>query len=189
MTKIAAGVVRVSNPMQRGYSYVLECKRGSSFHPHFQPALTPKEMLQLGVFGGHYLNSAAGEYPRSWFTRAKLAAVHDKNVNLFRVDSGLSLEDWRTRGWINPQDPRGWFEWYCRYYQGRRSADDERQIKRWSAYVRHSVQVRNDGQGDVTRRVVQRQSLLHWSYDPFPDFQAQAAYKSTYHKIREIYAA
>lgn len=186
MHKIERGIVRADNPMQRGYCYVLACRTGKNFDPAFKPALSPKEMLQLGVFGGHYLNSAVDEYPPSWFTRAKLSGAHDKNVNLFKVDSGLSLEEWRSKGWIHAQDPRGWFEWYCRYYQGRRSPDDRRQIKRWSAYVRHSAQVRNDGRRDITRRVVQRQSLLHWSYDPFPDFSSDAENESIFQKIRRI---
>ena len=179
-------IVRADNPMQRCYSYGLQCRPGANFDPDFKPALSPKEMLELGVFGGRYLNSAEGEYPPSWFTRAKLCAVHDKKVNLFKVDSGLALEVWRAKGWIHAQDPRGWFEWYCRYYQGRRSSDDRRQIKRWIAYVRHSAQVMNDGRQDIGRRVVQRQSLLHWSYDPFPDFPNGAADKSIYDKIRSI---
>jgi hypothetical protein len=178
--------VTAQNAMQRGYSYVLECRPGEAFDPAFKPALTPQEMLQLGIFGGRYLNSAMDEYPPSWFVHAKLSGVHDKKVNLFKVDSGLSLEHWRQKGWIHAQDPRGWFEWYCRYYAGRRSLDDRRQIRRWLAYVRHSAQVRGDGRGDVARRVVQRQSLLHWSYDPFPDIASPTAHKSIYQKIRSI---
>jgi hypothetical protein len=186
MPEATRRIVRADNPMQRCYSYALDCRPGENFDPAFKPALTPKEMLQLGIFGGRYLNSAIDEYPSSWFTRAKLSAVHDKKLNLFKVDSGLPLEVWRAKGWIHAQDPRGWFEWYCRYYQGRRSPDDRRQIKRWCAYVRHSAQVRNDGRGDPGRRVVQRQSLLHWSYDPFPDFPDRPEDQSVYQKIRDI---
>jgi hypothetical protein len=127
-------------------------------------------MLQLGVFEGWYLNSARKEYPAAWFLKARMAeSGADPTVNAFRVKSRQPLSVWRENGWINEQDPRGWFEWYCRFYQGRRSEDDDRQIKRWRAFVRHSAQVKKNGMGRVDVRPVQRQALLQWAHDPFPD--------------------
>ncbi|MFA5999797.1 MAG: hypothetical protein WC783_02325, partial [Candidatus Paceibacterota bacterium] len=76
------------------------------------------------------------------------------------------LSVWKAKGWIRPQDPRGWFEWYCRYYLGRRTKDDERQIKRWLAMRRHIMQIKNNCRaGDEHCRPRQRQALLHWAYD------------------------
>lgn len=178
-------LVRVCNPMQRGYSYYHDAMPGRSFDPRFTPALTPKEILQLGAFNGLYLNNAMREYPDSWLKSAKLSKVADPSINLFKVASGQSLEEWQRNGWINPQDPRGWFEWYCRYHQGRRTEDDDRQIKRWAAYARHSAQVRLNGAANPMKRVVQRQSLLHWAHDPFPDFTAYS-FETVYQKIRRV---
>lgn len=140
-----------------------------SDHPEFQPYATPQEMLEVGVFEGKYLNAAQHEYPRSWFTNARLSDVPDATLNCFGVKSRMPLAEWQARGWIHPQDPLGWFQWYARFYLGRRSADDVRQIKRWRALVRHSRQVALYGDGDINRRRRQRQALLQWSRDPFPD--------------------
>ena len=134
----------------------------------FTPELTPKQMLQLGIFGGLYFQKMPKEYPREWFTKAKLS--HDgkphKELNYFKVLASQSLAVWQAKGWIHPQDPHGWFEWYCRYSMGRRTRDDERQIKRWSAMRRHVAQIQNNCQvGDVYCRPRQRQALLHWAYD------------------------
>lgn len=134
----------------------------------FTPDLTPKEMLELGVFGGLYFSDKPKEFPRSWFVKAKLSPdkKHHKELNYFGVNASQSLAVWRAKGWINPQDPRGWFQWYCRYYLGRRSEDDERQIKRWAAMRRHITQIKNNCRaGDPLCRPRQRQALLHWAYD------------------------
>lgn len=134
----------------------------------FKPELTPKEMLELGVFGGLYFSDKPKEFPKSWFTKAKLSPdgkVH-KELNFFGVNASQSLSVWKDKGWINEQDPRGWFQWYCRYYLGRRSNDDERQIKRWLAMRRHIMQIKNNCRvGDIFCRKGQRQALLHWAYD------------------------
>ena len=153
--------------MQRGFVYYRTQPIGRNFAPGFTPELTPREMLELGVFGGKYMTDCRGEFPASWFRRAKLCpARHDPQLNYFRVNASQSLAEWRRKGWIHPQDPRGWFQWYCRYYMGRRTADDRRQIRRWRAMARHVAQVRQgcpDGSLDCRRR--QRQALLHWAYD------------------------
>lgn len=162
--------VIVNNKMQKGYAYFLTEPIGKNFAKDFKPDLTPKEMLRLGIFGGRYLRDCTLEYPKEWFKNAKLHPEgipgHSKNLNYFGVDASQSLKVWREKGWINKYDPRGWFEWYCRYYMGRRSEDDERQIKRWKAMVRHIAQLKKGctGKGDGCRRK-QRQALLHWAYD------------------------
>ena len=134
----------------------------------FQPDLTPKEMLTLGVFGGNYFERDSVEFPASWFTRAKLSpdTVPHKELNYFGVLASQSLSVWQEKGWIHADDPRGWFQWYCRYYVGRRHLDDERQIKRWRAMTRHVAQVVQSCKvGDEQCRPRQRQALLQWGYD------------------------
>jgi hypothetical protein len=158
----------VNDKMQRGYRYALTAPTGRNFDSEFRPQLTPAEMLRLGVFGGKYLTDCKAEFPRSWFSRAKLAKDgRDRRLNYFGVDASQPLSVWRKKGWIHRDDPRGWFQWYCRYYVGRRSPDeDARQIGRWKAIRRHVRQIqRNCEPGDVTCRPRQRQALLHWAYD------------------------
>lgn len=159
--------VAVDDLMQRGYVYELTEPMGRNFDPGFRPELTPEEMLALGVFGGRYLRDCRDEFPARWFERAKLArGRRDPRLNFFRVDASQPLEHWRAKGWIHPQDPRGWFQWYCRYFMGRRSDDDQRQIARWRAMARHVAQVRRHcAEGDWSCRRRQRQALLHWAYD------------------------
>ena len=153
--------------MQRDYVYYRSEPVGRSFDPRFTPELTPKQMLQLGVFGGKYMTDCREEFPSSWFTRAKLCMEgHDPKLNFFGVNASQSLGTWWRKGWIRPQDPRGWFQWYCRYYMGRRSHDDERQIGRWRAIARHVAQIKkNCERGDLDCRKRQRQAVLHWAYD------------------------
>ena len=139
-----------------------------NFDTRFNPDLTPKEMLELGIFGGLYFSDKPKEYPQDWFVRAKLSGdgKRHKELNLFGVNASQSLAVWQAKGWIHPQDPRGWFEWYCRYYMGRRTDDDERQIKRWLGMKRHVTQIENNCRTeDVFCRPKQRQALLHWAYD------------------------
>lgn len=154
-------------------------------YPVFSPALTPRQMLELGVFEGKYLNSTRSEYPSNWFLFAKLSPTPNPGINAFGKKSRQSLGQWRANGWINEQDPLGWFQWYCRYFQGRRSQDDIRQIKRHRAFVRHSAQVLKHGGSDPKIRVIQRQALLQWAHDPFPDVQTRPGC-NTFQKCREI---
>jgi hypothetical protein len=157
----------VNDLMQQGYTYLLMEPVGQNFHPDFRPGLTPKQMLELGVFGGKYMTDCALEYPADWFENAKLCPDHhDPSLNYFGVNASLPLSIWRAKGWIYHEDPRGWFQWYCRYFLGRRCPDDERQIRRWQALRRHVVQVeKNCRPGDLSCRRKQRQALLHWAYD------------------------
>ena len=161
-------VVTVDDRMQRGYSYELVAPIGEKFDPEFRPDLTPAEMLRLGVFCGKYMTDCRDEFPAEWFSDAKLASdKRDCSLNCFGVDASQSLSVWRAKGWIYPDDPRGWFQWYCRYYLGRRlPQEDARQIKRWKAMRRHVRQIeRNCEPGDPMCRKRQRQALLHWAYD------------------------
>jgi hypothetical protein len=159
--------VVVNDRMQTYYVYFLSEPAGTNFHPAFKPELTPKQMLALGVFGGRYMTDCRKEFPRSWFARAKLCARrHDPALNFFGVNASQPLSVWRRKGWIHRDDPRGWFQWYCRYHLGRRGPDDERQIKRWRPVRRHIVQIeKHCMQGDLSCRPRQRQALLHWAYD------------------------
>lgn len=159
--------VVVNDLMQRNYVYYRTKPIGRNFHSDFQPQLTPREMLALGVFGGRYMTDCRKEFPASWFTRAKLCATHhDATLNYFGVNASQSLATWWRNGWIRPQDPRGWFQWYCRYYAGRRSEDDARQIRRWRQMARHVAQIRQGCNArDLSCRRRQRQALLHWAYD------------------------
>ncbi len=160
--------VIVNDRMQKGYSYVLTQPVGKNFDPLFRPDLTPKEMLALGVFGGKYMTDCTKEFPVSWFTKAKFSPNQkDPKLNFFKVDASQPLSVWKEKGWIYKDDPRGWFQWYCRYYMGRRiPKEDERQIKRWRAMVRHVIQIRNKCRmGDASCNTRQRQALLHWAYD------------------------
>ena len=160
-------LVVVNDLMQQGYTYTLTEPMGENFAAGFEPELTPAEMLALGVFGGRYMTDCAAEFPTEWFAHARLSPTrHDPALNYFGVNASQPLAVWRARGWLHPDDPRGWFQWYGRYYMGRRMADDARQIRRWRAYRRHLVQLeRNCLPGDMTCRRRQRQSLLHWAYD------------------------
>jgi hypothetical protein len=153
--------------MQRGYVYYLTEPPGRNFDPEFRPQLTPKQMLALGVFGGKYLTDCRREFPADWFRRAKLSPERsDPKLNYFGVRASQPLSVWKRNGWIYPDDPRGWFQWYCRYFMGRRSLDDARQVRRWKAIRRHVAQIeRGCDKGDLGCRRRQRQALLHWAYD------------------------
>jgi hypothetical protein len=160
--------VFVDDRMQTGYVYTRVAPMGTGFDPAFTPELTPAEMLALGVFCGKYLTDCRAEFPSEWFADAKLAAGRpDCSLNYFGVRAGSSLAEWRRKGWLHPDDPRGWFQWYCRYYSGRRlGGEDGRQIARWRAFQRHATQVvRHCEPGDPFCRPRQRQALLQWAYD------------------------
>jgi len=160
--------VSIHDRMQKRYRYTLVAAVGRGFDPEFTPELTPAEMLRLGVFCGKYMTDCRKEFPASWFKRAKLSKRgRDCALNFFGVDASQPLSVWRAKGWIHDDDPRGWFQWYCRYYMGRRMPEeDRRQIKRWKAIRRHIRQVqKNCEPGDLFCRPRQRQALLHWAYD------------------------
>ncbi len=170
--------INVHDKMQTNYSYTLSEEPGQNFAEGFDPPYSPGEMLALGVFEGKYLNDCLLELPREWY---EVALEHgrlspekpDVSVNLFEIKSRQSLQVWRANGWIpiteGDEDVRGWFQWYCRYWLGRRQPNfDEVQIKRWRAFKRHLGQVKkNCTSGDMTCRPRQRQGLIQWAYDPF----------------------
>src|SRR5579872_4021057 len=158
----------VNDRMQQGYRYRLDARTGRDFDPEFEPQLTPQQLLARGVFGGKYMTACRGEFPESWFDGAKLSPKRaDPKLKYFGVAASQPLAEWRRKGWIGEDDPRGWFQWYCRYYLGRRlPEEDRRQIKRWKAIRRHVRQVqKNCEPGDPHCRPRQRQALLHWAYD------------------------
>lgn len=163
-----AKIVTVNDKFQKRYRYALTAPVGKHFDPEFRPDLSPREMLALGVFGGHYMTDGRKEFPASWFTKAKLSPEgKNSKLNFFGVDASQPLSVWQQKGWIHKDDPRGWFQWYCRYYLGRRTpAEDARQIKRWKAIRRHVAQLKKGcPTRDLACRPRQRQALLHWAYD------------------------
>lgn len=166
-TSSALNWVVVNDLMQSDYRYQRTEPVGENFSPDFNPELTPAQLLKMGVFGGKYMTDGQPEFPSEWFEHAKLSPqAHDKNLNFFGVDASKPLSYWLEKGWIHSDDPRGWFQWYCRYYMGRRHEDDDRQIKRWKNMNRHIAQLKkNCIKGDLLCRPRQRQALLHWAYD------------------------
>lgn len=161
-------LVTVSDKMQTGYVYQCVEPMGENFAEGFTPELTPKEMLALGVFGGKYMNDCQDEFPKDWFVGAQLSPEKkDISLNYYAVDASQPLSVWLIKGWVHSQDPRGWFQWYCRYYMGRRTEEeDQRQIKRWRAFRRHVGAIKKYCEPfDFQCRKKQRQALLHWAYD------------------------
>ena len=188
--------IHVYNKMNKTYSYVLEEEPGTNFRSDFRPYSTPGEILAAGAFEGKYLNDCLLEYPAEWFLNAlalgKLSPGKPSiDVNHFEILSRLPLTDWRKNGWVPPArggqrgknakgrdilsdasknpDERGWFQWYCRYWMGRRIPDlDDVQIGRWKAFTRHAGAVKkNCSAGDFSCRPRQRQALLQWAYNPY----------------------
>jgi hypothetical protein len=154
--------------MQQGYRYLLSEREGKNFDARFTPDLSPQEMLALGVFSGKYMTDCRAEFPVEWFTQAKLSPARpDPQLNFFKLKASQPLSVWRARNWIYHEDSRGWFQWYCRYYLGRRiPPEDERQIRRWLAMRRHIAQLqKNCRTGDLGCQKRRRQALLHWAYD------------------------
>ena len=141
-----------------------------NFYKIFKPQLTPKKMLELGVFGGAYFTDGSiKEFPKSWFTKAKISKTFDVSLNRFQIESGLSRKEWIDKGWIFKEDPLGWFQWYCRFCNGRRIPHiDEIQIKRWKNFRRHVLAIKKNCEiRDLGCRRRQRQAILQWAYNPF----------------------
>jgi hypothetical protein len=157
----------------------------------FFPNMTPKEVLQAGSFGGTYFRPITSsvtkldydkmwlELPQNWLQGLDVAKMvssseYHNEVNTYKVKCGGSLEMWESSGWINKLDPYGWFMWYCRFYLGRRTEDDERQISRWKNCAGIKGRWRNNLIGKVARAgadfndssisPVVRQTLQHWGY-------------------------
>jgi hypothetical protein len=173
-TYIPGKRIRVSDKMQKNYSYTLKAEYGKDFHEEFKPEFTPQEMLIMGVFEGKYLNDCYKEFPKEWLMKAikakKLSPLEpDYTLNNFNIKSRLSLKEWQRKEWVIGKDVRGWFQWYCRYYIGRRIPEiDYIQIKRWKSFKRHLGQIKaNCKPYDVSCRPKQRQALLQWAYNPF----------------------
>ena len=147
----------------------LRHKNQDDFYKLFTPQLTPKKMLELGVFGGSYFGLNIKEYPKSWFKNAKISKSFDVNINCFKVKSGLSRKEWQEKGWIFKEDSLGWFQWYCRFSKGRRIPHiDEIQIKRWKNFTRHVIAIKKNCESlDLSCRRRQRQAILQWAYNPF----------------------
>ena len=168
IVEVMGKIVVVNDLMQHGYTYERVAPAGKQFDPEFDPDLTPKEMLAMGIFDGVYMRDCTDEFPKSWFTHAKFAGRDPSpSLNYYGVHASQLLSVWERKGWIYPKDPRGWFQWYCRYYMGRRiPEEDARQIARWKGMRRHIAQlVKNCERGDPCCRPKQRQALLHWAYD------------------------
>jgi len=189
-------IIQVSNRMVKKYSYTLDEEPGTNFQDDFKPYKTPGEILSLGAFEGKYLNDCISEFPKEWFIQAiekgKLSPeANNVDINYFHIHSRQPLSAWRKAGWVpstkrktrrtrsinmtrtailadparNP-DERGWFQWYCRYWLGRRIPElDTVQIQRWKNFKRHSEAVKKGCKAnDLTCRPRQRQALLHWAW-------------------------
>jgi hypothetical protein len=179
-------IIKVNDKMQK-YEYSLTYAAGTNLkngglakdcskirYEQFEPYYTPQQMLCMGVFEGKYINDCEDEFPREWYDAArkknKLSVIADPTINYFKIKSRLSLQEWRRRKWVpfneNDKDIRGWFQWYCRYWLGRRLPEvDAVQIKRWKAFARHYAQVKKNAKNDITKRPRQRQALLQWSWN------------------------
>ena len=144
-------------------------KKSENFYKLFKPQLTPQKMLEMGVFGGSYFGEKMKEYPKSWFKNGKLSKTFDVEKNRFKVKSGLTRKEWLDKGWIFKEDPLGWFQWYCRFTNGRRIPRiDKIQIKRWKVFKRHVAAIKKNCEpGDIHCRRKQRQAILQWAYNPF----------------------
>jgi hypothetical protein len=144
-------------------------------HPEFQPYFTPQEMLSMGIFEGKYLNDGIHEFPREWYESAH--SHHSLSVdgkphiecNYFKIKSRQSLQEWQRKKWILDPDVRGWFQWYCRFFLGRRiPIVDKKQIARWKAFCRHRKSLeKHCNSNDLKCRPKQRQALLQWAHNPF----------------------
>lgn len=163
--------ITVNDKMQTNYEYILSKPYGQmTDYPDFNPYFTPQEMLSMGIFEGKYINDGINEFPKEWYSLASLS-LNDKadvKYNYFKVKSRQSLQEWKKKGWIMGPDVRGWFQWYCRFYIGRRiPLIDEKQISRWKAFRRHRGAIEKHCDNNIKCRPKQRQALLQWSHYPF----------------------
>ena len=164
-------------------------------YPDFKPNISPKRVFEMGAFGGTYFrpiyssvtnkNYKSGNVIReynNWFkdwseekkNKKLISSKYDKNINKYKVKCGSSLEMWEDKGWIVEQDPYGWFQWYCRFYKGRRTKDDKRQIDRWLKLAGPNGRFRRRLMNELIKKgkeyndgsvsPVIRQVLLHWGY-------------------------
>jgi hypothetical protein len=180
-------IIKTKDKMQQ-YTYILTYKAGTNLkkggldidgniikYDNFEPYYTPQQMLVMGIFEGKYINDCENEFPQEWYISAKKRnklspEIADPSKNYFKIKSRLSLNEWVKRGWVpihkKDKDIRGWFQWYCRYWMGRRIPEvDIIQIKRWKSFVRHYAQVKKNTNGDLNKRPKQRQALLQWSWN------------------------
>jgi hypothetical protein len=184
LTWFKPGKKIIVHDKMQNYTYTLTNSPGKGFHEIFKPELSPQKMLKLGVFEGKYMNDCESEFPKEWYTTGKFSKIADPTINLFKIKSRLSLQQWIENGWIpivkNDKDVRGWFQWYCRYWLGRRDPNvDEIQIKRWRSFIRHrgaivkSIEKMESKDRPKTRSQIknhrprQRQALLQWAYNPY----------------------
>lgn len=161
-------------------------------YPDFRPNLTPREIFKLGSFGGtywrpiyssitkkHYKNKHKN-YPKSWWKNipenhlSRSWNDYDKSINKYNVKVGTTLEFWQQKKWITKNHPYGWIQWYCDFYNGKRSEDDEWQISRWlktagpnSRFRRQLINMlkkKRTKYNDFTVSPKIRQTLQHWAY-------------------------
>lgn len=160
----------VNNRMQTDYKYTLSENAGENFDENFTPKYTPGEMLKMGVFEGKYCNDQIGEFPQEWYLDAldNLSPEGaDVKCNYFSgYKSRQSLQVWQEKKWVpcadDDKDLRGWFEWYMRYWIGRRIPHiDQIQISRWKKFKRHYVQIKK---APFNKRQRQRQACLQWAW-------------------------
>ncbi len=160
--------IHVHTAWQSNYDYTCSEPIGENFDDDFKPELTPKEMLQLGIFAGDYFANDFDEFPNDWFEGVRLSpGSPNPELSFFKIMASQPLKEWQRKGWIFEEDPHGWVQWYFRYYLGRRVPEmDAKQIKRWKNIRRHIGQIKKHCDvGDWSCRPRQRQALLHWAYD------------------------
>lgn len=136
----------------------------------FKPHLNPREMLEMGVFGGSYFENANDEDLLGLGSATRLAHEnrnpYDKRKNYYEVRAGEDYTAWMRNGWIFPEDPLGWFHWYCRYSAGRRHERDAHQMRRWVNYKRWARVARTQALTNGDASAVVKQGLLQWGYSP-----------------------
>lgn len=136
--------------------------------PDFKPDLSPLAMAKLGVFGGAYFADDIDDckgIPDAILD--KQTGKKDKSNNAFKVNSGMSREKWDERGWLTKENPRGWYEWYCRFHEGERFDEDDDQIERWKDFGNRWTPGSKEALNNMNPGPGSRQALLHWAYNPY----------------------